>query len=169
MTIAELNELFDYNRWANARMLAAAGALDADGFTRDTGSSFPSVRATLAHILAAEWVWLQRWRGTSPTTMPSGWADADHATIVDAWQTHEREQAAFLATLDDARLAAPLAYRNTRGDAFAVRLDALLRHVVNHSSYHRGQVATMLRQLGAAAPATDFVLYHTSGAAGRAR
>jgi uncharacterized damage-inducible protein DinB len=50
-----------------------------------------------------------------------------------------------------------------------VRLDTLVRHVVNHSSYHRGQVTTMLRQLGFAAPATDLVLYHTSLASNAAR
>src|SRR5690606_6713353 len=62
-----------YNRWANHRILDAAAKLDAEALDRDLGSSSPSVRATLAHTLAAEWAWLSRWKGTSPTGLPDSW------------------------------------------------------------------------------------------------
>jgi len=68
MTHADLIFLFAYNRWANARTLSAAARLTPDQLTRDLGNSFASVRDTLVHIYGAEWIWLARWKGTSPTT-----------------------------------------------------------------------------------------------------
>ena len=69
MTQQDILTLYDFNRWANGRTLEAAAALSAEQFVRDLGSSFPSVRDTLAHILGAEWAWLRRWQGESPTTL----------------------------------------------------------------------------------------------------
>jgi uncharacterized damage-inducible protein DinB len=162
MTIAEVQQLFAYNRWANDRILSAASALSAEQFSRDLASSFPSVAATLAHILAAEWIWLARWNGASPDGLPDVWSNDTHSQLVQRWRLHEAAQSQFLDSLDAARLVAPLSYRNTKGDSFTVPLEQLVRHVINHSTYHRGQVTTMLRQLGVPAPATDYVLYCTT-------
>lgn len=162
MTIAEVHQLFAYNRWANDQLLGAAAALSAEQFARDMGSSFPSLAATFAHILAAEWVWLSRWNGVSPDGLPSDWGNETHTDLVRRWRRHEADQSRFLDSLDPARLTAPLSYRNTKGDAFIVPLEHLIRHVINHSTYHRGQLTTMLRQLGSTAPATDYVLYCTT-------
>jgi uncharacterized damage-inducible protein DinB len=160
---AEIRELFRYNRWANRRVLAAVSRLDEDQFTRDLGSSFPSVRDTLVHVLAAEWVWLSRWNGVSPTDMPAGWRDSTYEGLRERWEVVGAEQLEFVATLDEGTLDRVIAYRTTAGEPFQAPLSQLLRHVVNHSSYHRGQVVTMLRQLGAEAPSTDLVLFYRSG------
>lgn len=159
MTIAEVQQLFSYNRWANARMLEAAGQLEAEQLTRDLGSSYPSVAATLGHILAAEWVWLARWNGVSPTGVPADWGDNGYAALVARWRAHESAQTSFLNTLDERRLQEPISYRNTKGEAARLPLDQLMRHLINHSTYHRGQVTTLLRQLDQTPPATDYVLY----------
>jgi uncharacterized damage-inducible protein DinB len=164
MNATEVHELFAYNRWANGRLLDASAALDAEQFTRDMRSSFPSIRDTFVHILQAEWIWLCRWQGVSPTDAPEGWDEAEYPELRKLWTEHEREQTAWLESLHDATLNEPLAYVNFKGEPHRVRLDHLVRHVINHSSYHRGQVTTMLRQLGIAPPATDLVLFHTSGA-----
>src|SRR5690606_38104896 len=71
--IDELRDLFAYKRWASHRIVGAAAKLGDEALDRDLGSSFPSVRATLAHVLSAEWVWLSRWKGTSPTGLPGSW------------------------------------------------------------------------------------------------
>lgn len=155
----EILQLYDYNRWANRRVLDVVGALTPEQLTRDLGSSFPSVRDTLAHVLAAEWVWLERWRGSSPTSFPDDSGLDSHAAIVTRWDEHESDQAAFLEDLTEDRLREVVAYRNTAGQPFAEPLWQLMRHVVNHSTYHRGQVTTMLRQMGAAAVGTDLITY----------
>jgi uncharacterized damage-inducible protein DinB len=161
----ELRELYDYNRWANARIIAACTAVPDEVMARDMGSSFPSVLATLAHILSAEWIWLERWNGRSPAGVPADWDLSGLAAIRAIWAGVEAGQAAFLRDLDEQRLRTHVDYRNTRGEAHAAPLWQLMRHVVNHSTYHRGQIVTLLRQLGFPAVATDMVLYHREIAA----
>lgn len=158
--IDEIRDLYAFNRWANGRMLDAAAALDADAFTRELVSSFSSVRDTLVHGLSAEWIWLRRWKGTSPTEMPEGWEEMDLERLTAAWAAVEAEQGHFVGGLVEGDLDRVVEYRNWAGELSAQPLWQLLRHVVNHASYHRGQVATLLRQVGAEPPATDMVLYH---------
>lgn len=163
--LEEIRELYVYNRWANQRLLEAAAQLSDEAFTRHLGGSFPTVQGTLSHILGAEWIWLTRWLGDSPTGPPAAWDLSTLAGIRSEWERVERERDAFLAGLDEGALAGVVAYRNLRGEPFAQPLGQLLRHVVNHSSYHRGQVATQLRQLGVAVPATDLVVFYRERAA----
>jgi uncharacterized damage-inducible protein DinB len=155
----EIRQLFDFNRWANDRISAACAALPVEALRRDLGSSFPSVLATLTHIAASEWVWLERWNGNSPA-WPPAWVVEDHAGLERHWSAVTRAQLAFVEALTDDGLQRVIEYRNLNGDAFAAKLWQLLRHVVNHSTYHRGQIVTMLRQLGATAPSTDLVVYY---------
>ena len=160
MNTEDLRQLYAYNRWANARVFDAAARLDAGQFTKDLSSSFPSVRDTLTHILLAEWVWLRRWLGESPRAPayePSEFADAE---AVRARLTEiERGQQDFLEGLTDDALTRTIDYVRITGEPGSYPLGSLLQHVVNHSTYHRGQVTTMLRQLGSQAPSTDFIYY----------
>jgi uncharacterized damage-inducible protein DinB len=158
---AEIQELFAYDRWANRRILDAVSRLAPEQFTRDLGSSHPSVQATLAHLLAANWIWLERWLGRSPGGLPEAGWDVDTFEALRAkWDEVEGVRHGFVEGLADADLERDLVYRNTRGDQFAQPLWQTLRHAVNHASYHRGQVVTMLRQLGAEAVSTDLVLFY---------
>lgn len=160
----EIRDLYRYNRWANGRVLDAADALSDEDFVRDVRSSFASIRDTLVHILAAEWVWLSRWKGSSPRSMPDGWPTSALRELRTRWSEVEGDQRAFLAELEESRLDEIVSYATTDGRAFAMPLWQMLRHVVNHSSYHRGQVVTMLRQLRAEGCATDLILYFRSSA-----
>lgn len=158
--IDEVRRLYAFNRWANLRFLDALDVLSEEELGRDMGSSFPSVAATLVHMLGAEWIWLERWLGRSPTSFPDAAGLSSVAAVRTRWDALWGEQMQFLDLLDDSDLSRALAYRNMAGHDFAQPLGELLRHVVNHGSYHRGQLATLLRQLGHAAPATDLVLYY---------
>lgn len=165
--LPEIRELYAYDRWANRRLLHAVAALSPEAFARDLGSSFPSVRDTVAHVLAAEWVWLRRWKGTSPTGTPEDWDLSTLEAIRTRWREVESEQEAFVSDLEDEDLRRVVSYRNTRGEPFESTLAQMLRHVVNHSTYHRGQVVTMLRQLGAEPPSTDLIQFYREDAPGR--
>ncbi len=158
--IDEIRELFEYTSWADGRVLDAVAKLDAAAFEKELGSSFPSIRATLVHVLSADWVWLARWQGHSPAGIPGDWDLSSFAAIRSRWEEIRRERAAFVAGLSDADLARPLAYRNIRGESFVNTFAEMLRHVVNHSTYHRGQVITMLRQLGAEGVSTDLIAFY---------
>lgn len=166
MMVEEIKELYAYNRWANRRLLDAVSRLGSGEYTRELGSSFPSVRDTLVHILSAEWVWLSRWRGRSPAGIPDSWDVSTFDGLRAQWTEVERDQQAFVSDLTEGALGRSIAYRNTSGEPFEQPLGEMLRHVVNHSTYHRGQVVTMLRQLGAEATATDLILFYRGLPAG---
>jgi uncharacterized damage-inducible protein DinB len=160
MRTTELQELYEFNRWANARVLNAASKLSVDEFARDLGNSFPSVGATLAHILAAEWIWLQRWLGSSPRAMPAGWSSMGAADLRQTWETVEAEQTRFIMAINETDLDRVISYINLAGLSYSYPLWQMLRHVVNHSTYHRGQIITMLRQMGAQIIGTDLLIFY---------
>lgn len=152
--------LFEYNRWANARARAAVARLTPEQFTRQVGGSYGSVRNTLAHVVASEWVWLRRWKGTSPTAPPFPEDGLTFERLEAEWEPIERETQVFVDGLGDAKLEEVVAYNNTRGLPFSEPLWQQLQHLVNHSSYHRGQIVTLLRQLGAEPIGTDLIAFY---------
>lgn len=165
MTTADLQRLVDYNYWAHDRILAAAAALTPEQFTRRVPSSFPSVRDTLAHIYFAEWIWYSRWNGTSPTERPA-LEFPDVASLEAVCRPLERDIRAFVGALTDADLERPIEYRLLNGTPGVSTLAEMVPHVVNHGTYHRGQVTTMLRQLDAQpAKPIDLIAYHREHAA----
>ena len=161
MTRADVQSLIDYNYWARDRLLDAVRPLSSEEFTRDLGSSFRSVRDTLAHLHAAEWIWYRRWVGESPTALPPADRFPDLGSVASAWREMEAQIRAYFGALDDRALERVIEYKSTVGVPGASPLWQMLQHVVNHSTYHRGQVTTMLRQMGAAPPkAMDLIAFY---------
>jgi len=159
MNLNDIKFLYRYNDWANDRTLNAAAALTSEQFNQKHGSSFSSVRDTMVHIFGAEWVWLERWNGTSPRALPGADDIATIDNLRSRWNGVEAARKQFLAGLSDESLKQPITYTNFKGQEWSYSLESMLQHLVNHSSYHRGQVTTMLRQLGAEATSTDLLLY----------
>ena len=159
MTIGEARDLMAYDRWANGLVFDSASGLSEAQLRQVIPSSFPSIAATLAHIAFAEWLWLQRWLGQSPDKLPDWVFSADLPALRSQLTAIEGQQDAFMAGLTDADLDRALSYRTLAGQPHADRLSDVVRHVVNHSTYHRGQAATQFRQLDVAPPGTDFIAY----------
>jgi uncharacterized damage-inducible protein DinB len=125
------------------------------------GSSFKSIRETIVHTYAAEWAWHSRWQGNSPTALLPADQFPDVATVRRAWSQHEAEMRAFLDAVGEGGVSRVFEYKLLSGQAGASPLWQMLQHVVNHASYHRGQVTTMLRQLGATpAKPMDMIAYY---------
>jgi uncharacterized damage-inducible protein DinB len=161
MTLQDLRLLFDYHYWARDRLLDAVTPLTPDQFTLDVGSSFGSVRDTLAHIYAAEWAWYSRWLGHSPTALLPSDMFPDLAAIRAAWVDQEGKIRAFLAGLGEEGINRVFEYTLLSGHAGANPFWQMAQHVVNHATYHRGQVVTIMRQLGAAPPKpTDLIAFY---------
>jgi len=158
--------LYEYNSWANHRTLEICVPLSAEEFTRDLHSSFPSVRDTLAHIYGAEWIWLERWLGHTPAGLPKPADFPDLAAVRARWQKLEADLQAFVAGLDTDKLNAPMEVRTLDGTRYAQPLWQMMQHLVNHGSYHRGQVVTFLRQLGHKATSTDLIRFYRDRDAG---
>jgi len=166
MNKEDIGLLYEYDRWANHRTLQAASQLSAEAFTRDLGGSFRSVRDTLVHILGGEWIWLSYWKMESHSFA----ALADLRTRRDAlfspelfptfdavqrkWEEVEKQQIEFVGGITDERLEKKLVFRSTE-----LKLSHLMQHMANHSTYHRGQISLMMRQLKAEPMATDFHVF----------
>ncbi len=154
-----LRRLIDYTVWANHRVLRAAATLGEDDFKRDLRSSHGGVRGTLTHTFGAEWIWLERWKGISPTR---GLDEGEFPTLVelrDRWTALDEHRSSWLSALSEDAPLAIVAYKTLDGRAYEAPLWQLVQHAANHSTYHRGQVITMLRQLGAKPVSTDMVIW----------
>ncbi len=170
MTKDDIQLMYEYDRWANNRVLQAASALNDEEFTRDLGGSFRSVRDTLVHIIGGEWIWLAYWNEPfhSSTLLTQLRTQREVLFRPDAfpniamvrlkWAEVEKEQIEFVNRVTNEVLEKMLPFRATH-----VRLAHLTQHLANHSTYHRGQVALMMRQLGARPMATDFHVFLVEG------
>ena len=163
MTVTEARELFAFDSWATRRMFNAAATLTEAELRKTALSSFPSALATLAHIVAGDWIWLRRWKGENPTAMPVWVSAPGFADLRATLDALEAERTEFLETLVDADLERTVEFRFLNGTPGSHPLGKLMRHVVNHSTYHRGQLVTLLRQLGAVPPGTDFTTFLSEG------
>lgn len=160
MTPEEMRTLYDYNAWANHRSLQAAAGLTKDQFTKGLGSSFASVRDTLAHICGAEWIWLERFQGRSPAALPDVVECGDVESLRAKWADQEKRLLSFVGGLTQEDLNRVFEYKTLKFGVYKNPLWQSMQHVVNHGTYHRGQVTTMLRQLGAAAILTDLMHFY---------
>jgi uncharacterized damage-inducible protein DinB len=161
MNAVDIRTLVDYHYWARDRVLAAAGTLAADAFTRDMGSSFKSVRDTLVHTYSAEWAWCERWNGRSPTAHVPPGSVPDVAALRSRWSELESHVRTVVENRAAGGLDGVIEYTMMNGEPRASVFWQMLQHVVNHASYHRGQVTTMIRQLGGAPPESmDLITYY---------
>jgi uncharacterized damage-inducible protein DinB len=165
MTVEDFHVLYEYNSWANHRMIDSCAQLSNEQFTRSLGSSFASVRDTLAHIYGAEWLWLERWQGRVPLSLPVSADFPDLKSLRARWAEHERKLEDYIRSLTPSELERVIKYKNTKGVPFEGPVWPMLQHVVNHSTYHRGQVTTLLRQLGAQPVSTDLIAFYRERAA----
>ena len=160
MNPEQIRLLFTYDSWANRRTLDACAALSPEQFTRDLGSSFPSVRDTLAHTMGAQWIWLQLFQGSAPAALPKADQFPDLASLRARWSEVERGLQAYLGELTAADLDGSFEYKDLKGNTHRNRRWETLQHLANHGTYHRGQITTMLRQLGSAAVSTDMIGFY---------
>ncbi len=161
MNLADLRLLLDYNYWARDRLLAAAAPLTAEQYTRDLGSSFKSIRDTVVHMYSAEWIWNMRLHGTSPAAALQAVDYPDVSKVQSAWMDVEAQTRSFLDEAGEPGIARTIDFKLINGQAGRAVLGQVVQHVVNHSSYHRGQVTTMLRQIGATpAKSLDLITFY---------
>lgn len=158
-------DLLLYTLWADRHVMAAVREVREEDLTRASGVSFGSMLGTLAHILGSQRTWLSRFQGISLDRVPSIQDFPDRMTWILGWEETASQIGAFLAALTDEQLAAPITWTTTKGETYNRPLWQPLMHMVNHSTYHRGQVVSLLCQMGYAAPSTDLIYYFHERAA----
>jgi uncharacterized damage-inducible protein DinB len=164
MKIQEIKKLFAFNNWATNRILEALSEVPEADYGKSLKASYGSLRGTLTHLVAAEKIWLSRLTGKPETSLMT---EEDAPTLQDlksAWEEVAGRMAKFLVKLDDEALQKSLRYVTTRGETFTNTFEQILQHIVNHASYHRGQITVLLRQLGFQPVNTDIIAFfrHTA-------
>ena len=159
MNLDWIKIIYAYNCWANTRIFDAVLNLTSEKYIMDLKSSYNSLRETLVHIISAEWIWLMRMKGSSPKALWQSSDFPDVSVLRQHWEEVVSKQNEFLDPITKESLNDSITYINTRNEAFTYPLWQILLHLVNHSSYHRGQITTMLRQLGEETVPLDFLVY----------
>ena len=161
----DLSRLLRYTVWANHRAMRVAATLGVDDFKRDLGGSHGGVRGTLAHMMWAELVWLERLKGLPTPARTDESEFSDVVALRDRWTVLEQHREAWLEAVLDSAVADTIRYKTTEGVAYESPLWQLVQHMANHSTYHRGQLTSFYRQLGARPVSTDMITWDREEAA----
>ncbi len=152
-----LSQYTSYNLWANKRIAGLLLPLDTAILDKEVKSSFTSLRKTVMHIWDAELAWLNRLRGVAfkwpPTAVFSSPAINDFLKTSEAFDTYVKGK-------DEAYFAAATSYKDSKGNDYTTVNSGIVMHCMNHSTFHRGQIVTMLRETGITQlVSTDLITY----------
>jgi uncharacterized damage-inducible protein DinB len=151
-----------FSAWATRRVLESGEPLSSKELHRDLGNSYGGIRGTLVHIFQADSVWLDRLHGVSTASLSTYDPAADFAGFSRQWLAVLDRWVSWAEGLGASEWDRTVEYRNTRGEPDSQQVWRIVLHVVNHASYHRGQITTMLRQLGYKPAASDLIMYYRS-------
>jgi len=157
-----LRLLYEYNRWADTRILDAASPLTPEQLGTPGIASFGSIHDTLVHTMSAQWTWLERWRGHEAQALSESADYPGLAAIRARYAVVETAMQAFIASLDEDAPARVVTWTNSRGKTSSRPLWQLMLHVVNHGTQHRSEVAAMLTQFGHSPGDMDFTVFLNS-------
>ncbi|HRN73085.1 MAG TPA: DinB family protein [Ginsengibacter sp.] len=158
-----LLQLAAYRKWANRQIIDTLKTVPEEVLSRDMNDSFGGIRNTLFHLLLSEHIWWDRIRLQENISPPSDSLKKDFAKMTreilkfsDAWME-------LIEEASENRLQHVFEYRNSKKEAFKQPLYEVLLHILNHQTYHYGQIITMLREQGIdKLPATDFIKFSRS-------
>ena len=156
MAVASMDKLYAYNEWAWQRVFPSLAAISAEAYFAERPFFWGSLHRVTVHSYGAEWIWLSRIRGETPTSLPSPDQFSSLTALRDAWDPLREEWRSFVSTLSEAALDKTFHYRNTAGQRYSILLGDLLRHVVNHATEHRSQITPIVFQLGHPTEALDY-------------
>lgn len=156
----QLTQLYEYNCWANHRILQTAGEISKRLYTARADVSHGSLRGTLVHVLAAEWIWRLRCQeGVSP---PSLLRESKFPTLTELrpfWGEEEEKMRAYLGNLKESALLQPIRYITTIGVPFENYLWQIIFHLVNHGTQFRSEAGMLLTQYGYSPGDLDFIAF----------
>lgn len=151
--------LYDYHIWANHRVWECAMQLSDEQYVQPFSHSVGSVHEQLVHLMGADYIWMSRLQGTSPTAVLTAGDYPNRAAVRALWDQLEGDARAFLATLDGAHFEAVVEYRRTNGDPMRDPVWVILTQLVNHGTDHRAQIMAQLNTFGVKTGAQDFIVF----------
>jgi uncharacterized damage-inducible protein DinB len=159
MMLNDIRTLHAYNTWASTRIFDALASVSDEQYLADMKSSHGGIHSTLVHMVGAEKVWLERFQGEAQPFLSQN-PPGSLAGLRGIWDATRAKTTAWLDRQSDQSLEGTFTLTTVKGDVFTHVFWQAFQHVVNHSTYHRGQVVTMMRQLGIKPPSTDLALYY---------
>ncbi len=159
MNAEKIRTLYQYNSWANARILEAAAPLTPEQFLAPASYPHGGLRGTLTHILFAEWIWRKRWLGESPSIRLKPEDFPTFESLRARWREEEIGLMNFVNALDDETLNQKFQYTSTEGIRYENVLWEAMAHVINHGTQHRAEAAAMLTELGHSPGDLDMILF----------
>jgi uncharacterized damage-inducible protein DinB len=163
MNKQDIRLLYEYNRWANARILAAAAEISEAQFLAAGGFSHGGLRGTLVHTLFAEWVWRLRWQGSPPNVRLKPEDFLTFASLKARWLEEEIKLMEFVDGLTEKRLATEFDYISTEGNPHRRVVWESMAHLVNHGTQHRSEAAAMLTDMGHSPGDIDLIVFLNEG------
>ena len=161
MKIEIIHSFANYNAWANNILAKALLTANEGQLEMEIISSFPSIRKTLVHIHGAESIWVQRLASLPPYTFYKGTAGISTNEEITLWLSSSDKLKDYALSLNEENLLEEKSVTNLKGEIFSNAVWQMLMHCFNHSTFHRGQIITMLRQVGVTAiPSTDLITYY---------
>ena len=146
-----------YSQWASERSLDAASPLNEEELNRDLNNSHGGVLGTLVHVYQGDRIWLSRLTGNPRSTLADAGESWTMEALRKAWMENHARFQEWIKTADPEQI---LHYKNLAGVPGSLPIWKVILHVVNHASYHRGQITTMLRQLGQSPVSTDLHTFY---------
>jgi uncharacterized damage-inducible protein DinB len=137
-----------YNLWANERIGHLLMAQDESVLYAEQKSSFASIAKTVFHIWDAEVIWLTRMKGGTLSDWPSKKFTGGKAEMLKGFINSSTEMLGFIKEKGEPFIEQKISYKSMKGDPFESTVEEILFHVVNHGTYHRGQIITMLHEQG---------------------
>lgn len=154
----QLQQYAAYNIWANNRLFSRIGQLTEEQVQQEVASSFPSLQKTILHMWDAESIWWQRFRLVEQIIRPSAGFEGSFADLVTGVNGQSTQWKLWIDEARPAQLEHVFAYQNSKKEQFKQPLYQVLQHIFNHGTYHRGQLVTLLHQVGAGnIPSTDYI------------
>lgn len=161
ITIKEqLIKYAEYNLWANKRISGVLTSLPDEVWQTEQKSSFKTLRDTVLHLYGAETIWLSRLNGISSIKMPGLEPSSSNAHAAASWINASKDLVDLISGKPENYFTSKCAYNDMQGIGYEMPVQDILQHVFNHSTFHRGQLVTMLRFAGInGLPSTDYITY----------
>ena len=148
MTKDYFKEIAEYNLWANNIVCTWLQQITDEQWNKEVISSFNSIQETVLHIISAERAWLERFKKNPQTVWIQSSFEGTKDDHIKLWKETSEELKNFIDAFDENNLTTNLDFKRLNGEAYSMPYYQLFAHVVNHGTYHRGQLVTMLRQVG---------------------
>ncbi len=159
MNKQDIQLLYNYNSWANKRILDAATNVTEEQFLAPASYPHGGLRGTLTHALFAEWIWRTRWLGESPIQRLKPEDFPTFGSLRSRWEIEEESLMNFVDKLTDEKLNSSFSYKTTQGEPFERILWQAMAHVVNHGTQHRSEAAALLTDINHSPGDIDLIIF----------